>query len=453
MLLPVFTIIGRPNVGKSTLFNRLTHSRKALISAYPGMTRDRQYGEIHWADYKGMIIDTAGLLEEKDGQEKSTNSIQHLMTQHSLEAIREADKIIFLLDAQTGIMPDDQMIADILRKANKPVQIVVNKCDHNHYEAALHDAYALGFKNAPIPISAEHGRNVKACIEALFADINKHQKDCNQNSHAANGIKIAICGRPNVGKSTLTNRMLGENRVIVHDTPGTTRDSIEMFFQRYGQCYSLIDTAGIRKRKKVTDAPEKLSIVKTLQSIENAHVVIYLIDAHFGITEQDLKLLGFIIESGTGILIAINKWDGLNAHKRTEIKYELKSSLTFMPFARVYYISALHGTGVGHLFDGINESYQTATQKLSTAHLTHLLEKAQSSHQPPLIHGRRIKLRYAHSGGHMPQRIIIHGKQVEHIPLSYKRFLANYFQTELNLYGAPINIEFVENKNPYKKNK
>jgi GTP-binding protein len=435
-MLPVVAIVGRPNVGKSTLFNCLTRSRHALISAYPGTTRDRQYGQVHLSDRRFIIIDTGGLTEETDDMGK-------LMTKQAALAIEEAEKIIFVVDARAGITPEDKLIADNLRRTGKPVFLVVNKAEGMTPEVALADAFELGFPN-PLPISASHHTGLTTLVETLFPKLSVIPE--NEETSA---IKLAIVGRANVGKSTLTNRMLGEERVIVHDSPGTTRDSIFIPLERYDHHYILIDTAGVRRRKKVSDLPEKFSIAKTLQSIEEANVILYVIDARIGASEQDLKILGFILECGKGLVIAVNKWDGMTPEAHQAARTSLDRHLNFVPFARIHFISALHGSGVGNLFDSVNEAYASATKKLSTSLLTRLLEQAQATHSPPLVHGRRVKLRYAHAGGHNPPRIIIHGNQVQALPDSYKRFLAHFFQEKLKLHGTPVHVEFRTNENPF----
>lgn len=440
-MLPVVAIIGRPNVGKSTLFNRLTHTRNALISSFPGMTRDRQYGEVNLEQRHFIVIDTGGIVEGKD-------EIQQLISQQTEQAIQEADKVLFVIDAQESILPDDQRIMDLLRKTNKKIYVAVNKSENLNPETAIADAFALGIAD-PIAISAEHGQGISKLLHSLFPEATSRALELEED--ATRPIKLAIVGRPNVGKSTLTNRMLGEERVLVHDMPGTTRDSVYVPLERHDQKYILIDTAGVRKRKKVSETPEKFSVVKTLQSVEDANVVLYVIDANLGVSDQDLKLLGFILDCGRGLVIAINKWDGLTQEARTHAKNTIDRSLEFVSFARIHFISALHGSGVGNLFMAINEAYQSATRKLSTPQLNRILEKALVTHQPPLVHGRRIKLRYAHAGGHNPQRIIIHGNQVDDLPQSYKKFLANYFQEQLKLYGTPVYIELLASKNPFDK--
>ena len=438
-MLPVVAIVGRPNVGKSTLFNRLTRTRDALISAFPGTTRDRQYGEVNLHSRRFIIIDTGGITEE-------TDDVGKLITKQALQAIEDADKVLFLVDAKTGITPEDKMIADTLRRSGKPIFLAVNKTEGLDPTVSTADAYELGMRS-PIPIAAVHGAGIHELLETLFPEAPSDETEAEQETNPS--IKLAIVGRPNVGKSTLTNRMLGEERVIVHDSPGTTRDSIFVPLERFETHYTLIDTAGIRKRKKVSEVPEKFSIVKTLQAIENANVVLYVIDARIGVSEQDLKLLGFVLECGKGLVIAVNKWDGMTEEARDRAKATIDRHLDFVRFARVHYISALHGSGVGNLFDSVNEAYASATQKLSTPVLTRLLQQALVTHSPPLVHGRRVKLRYAHAGGNNPPRIIIHGNQVNALPDSYKRFLANFFQTKLKLYGTPVHIELKSSDNPF----
>lgn len=441
-MLPVVAIVGRPNVGKSTLFNRLTRTRDALISAFPGTTRDRQYGEVNLNERRFIIIDTGGIIEEPD-------DVGKLITQQALQAIEDADKVLFIVDGQAGITPEDKMIADTLRRSGKPLFLVVNKTEGLDPHLSIADAYELGIPS-PLPIAAVHGSGVANLIEQLFPDIPEPEAT---EDEAFRSIKLAIVGRPNVGKSTLTNRMLGEERVIVHDSPGTTRDSIFIPLERFGQHYTLIDTAGVRKRKKVSEVPEKFSIVKTLQAIESSNVVLYVIDARIGVSEQDLKLIGFVLECGKALVIAVNKWDGMTEEARDHARATIDRHLVFVRFARVHYISALHGSGVGKLFDSVNEAYASALKKLPTPLLTRLLEQAQVTHSPPLVHGRRVKLRYAHTGGHNPPRVIIHGNQVNALPESYRKFLANFFQTKLELYGTPVLIEFKSSENPFARKK
>ena len=439
-MLPVVAIVGRPNVGKSTLFNRLTRTRDALISAFPGTTRDRQFGDVNIHGRHFIIVDTGGITDE-------TDAVGELITKQALQAIHDADKVLFIVDGRGGITPEDKLIAKTLRKTGKPLYLAVNKTEGLDPTNSIADAFELGLAR-PIPIAAVHGSGTEALIEELFPEKNIEPEP---EDEKISGIKLAIVGRPNVGKSTLTNRMLGEDRVIVHDSPGTTRDSIFIPLERFGVKYTLIDTAGVRKRKSISELPEKFSVVKTLQAIETTHVVLYIIDGRVGVTEQDLKLLGFVLECGKALVIAINKWDGMSESERDHARITIDRHLDFVKFAKVHFISALHGSGVGNMFESINEAYASAIKKLPTPLLTRLLQKAQVTHSPPLVSGRRIKLRYAHSGGNNPPTIIIHGNQVQALPESYRKFLASFFQKHLKLQGTPVRIEFISNENPYAK--
>lgn len=441
-MLPVVAIVGRPNVGKSTLFNRLTRTRDALISDVPGTTRDRQFGEVNVEGRRFILVDTGGITSEKE-------EVDHLITKQALQAIQDADRVVFVVDGKSGITPDDKKIADSLRRTGKNIILAVNKTESMDPNIGVADAFELGM-GQPCAISSAHGTGVMRLVERLFPQANETDIIDAANNHA--GIKLAIVGRPNVGKSTLTNRMLGEERVIVHDSPGTTRDSIYVPLERFDKHYTLIDTAGVRKRSKVreSEVPEKFSVVKTLQSIENANVVLYVIDARIAVSEQDLKLIGFILECGKGLVIAINKWDGMTEEAREHAKNTIDRQLDFVKFARIHFISALHGSGVGNLFGSIDEAYESATRKLSTPEITRLLQKAIEQHQPPLVKGRRVKMRYAHPGGHNPPVIVIHGNQLQALPDSYKRYLANFFQERLKLFGTPVKIEFKTSDNPFR---
>lgn len=440
-MLPVIAIVGRPNVGKSTLFNSLTKSRDALVADVPGLTRDRQYGTGRFEQRSFIVIDTGGLEEQAAG-------IETLMAKQALLAVEEADRVIFMTDGQAGLTAHDQKIAEHLRKLGKPIFLVVNKIDGVDPDIALADFHSIGL-GQPHAIAAAHGRGIQALLKAILADLPEILPPEGVDA----GIKIAIVGRPNVGKSTLVNRMLGEERVLVFDMPGTTRDSLYIPLDRRGKRYTVIDTAGVRRRARVTEAIEKFSIVKTLKAIEEAHVVILVVDARTGIVEQDTGLLGFIIDAGRALVIAVNKWDGLEPEQKEQVKESLHRRLAFVDFAKPHFISALHGTGVGDLFKFVDKAYASAGKEMPTPVVTRILEEAVARHQPPLVHGRRVKPRYAHAGGHYPPVIVVHGNQVDALPNAYRRYLAAYYRKALKLEGTPIRIEFKEGENPYKDRK
>ena len=471
---PVVALVGRPNVGKSTLFNRLTRSRDALVADFPGLTRDRKYGQAVVDDMNFIVVDTGGI----DGSEEG---IEVKMAEQSLQAIDESDVVLFMVDARAGVTSADIGIANHLRRQKKKVFLVANKTDGLDGDVHCADFYSLALGEV-YQIAASHGRGVTSLLEKALApffeeltgksaeeeaadevaaywaafegtDVTEEDESdeelTGEDRYADLPIKFAIIGRPNVGKSTLTNRMLGEDRVIVYDLPGTTRDSIYIPLERDDQHYIVIDTAGVRKKKKIYETVEKFSVVKTLQAIEDANVVLLLIDAREGVSDQDLSLLGFTLHSGRSIVIAVNKWDGLDQDTKEKIKEDLERRLGFVDFARVHFISALHGSGVGNLFDSIQEAYRSATKRISTSMLTRIMNMAAEDHQPPLVRGRRVKLKYAHAGGYNPPRIIIHGNQVKDLPESYKRYLINYYRKSLKIMGTPIHIEFQEGDNPF----
>ena len=459
-MLPVVALVGRPNVGKSTLFNRLTNTRDALVADFPGLTRDRKYGQAKFEQRQFIVVDTGGITGDEEG-------IDAEMAQQSLLAIEEADIVMFLVDARAGLVPADQAIADHLRRMNKQVFVVANKVDGIDGDSESADFYALGLGNIK-QIAAAHGRGVSQLLqdalmplEADFPDMRVVEETQDEELDAEaqlerlqnQPIKLAIVGKPNVGKSTLTNRILGEERVVVYDLPGTTRDSVYIPMERDDREYVLIDTAGVRKRKKINQAIEKFSIVKTLQAIEESNVVLLVIDAREGISDQDLSLLGFVLNSGRSLVIAVNKWDGLDSSIKEDLKRELDRRLGFIDFARLHFISALHGTGVGNLFESVQEAYVSATKRINTSMLTQIMEMAQDDHQPPLVRGRRVKMKYAHAGGYNPPVIVIHGNQVDDLPTSYKRYLMNYFRKALQVMGTPIRIEFREGHNPFEGKK
>jgi GTP-binding protein len=441
-MIPVVAIVGRPNVGKSTLFNCFTSSRAALVSDFPGMTRDRQYGEADIEDHRFIVIDTGGITDEKD-------DINKLTVEQSLQAVTEADKVLFLVDGRAGITAADLEIAEKLRSFKKTIYLVVNKTEGLDDDLATAEFYKFGF-GKPIPIAASHKSGIADLVLTLFANDAAPVEELDEQHP---GIKLAIIGRPNVGKSTLTNRILGEERVIVCDLPGTTRDSIFIPVTRNDKQYTIIDTAGVRQRGKVIETTEKFSVVKTLQAIDSANVVLFIMDAREGVTDQDLKLLGFILNSGRAIVIALNKWDGMTVSDREDAKKTIDRRLDFIPFAKVHYISALHGTGVGNLFASVDEAYASAMKKFTTSQLTKVLIAAVNTHTPPMVQGRRIKLRYAHAGGHNPPIFVIHGNQVDRLPESYKHYLANTFQHRLKLVGTPVKIELKNSVNPFREKK
>lgn len=443
-MIPVIALVGRPNVGKSTLFNRITKTQDALVADFPGLTRDRQYGEAFYENKPFIVVDTGGIGVDDI-------AVDNLMSKQSAIALEEADVVLFIVDGRTGLTGIDQNVANNLRKLGKKIHLVVNKTEGLDDDIACSDFQSLGITEVH-SISASHGSGISSLLESILAPFAPQAEELSQDN---NVIKIAFAGRPNVGKSTLINRILGEERVVVYDMPGTTRDSISIPFERDDQHYILIDTAGVRRKSRVGEKIEKFSVIKTLQAIKESNVCLQLLDANEGITDQDMNLLGFIIESGKALVIAINKWDGLDEEHKERVKEELSRRLHFANFAKIRFISALHGSGVGGLFKDINEAYASATQSFSTPRLTRLLQDISTKHTPPCVNGRRIKLRYAHIGGHNPPIIIIHGNQLNSLPDSYKRYLNNEFIKYLGLVGTPLKIEFKGGDNPYaeKKNK
>ncbi|RLK51149.1 GTP-binding protein [Alkalispirillum mobile] len=447
---PVIALVGRPNVGKSTLFNQLTRSRDALVADHPGLTRDRQYGVGKVGERPYIVVDTGGLGDDPEGVEAG-------MRAQALAAIEEADAILFMVDGRTGATAADEELAAHLRRQGKPVWLVVNKTDGVDHRLATADFHALGL-GEPLPIAAAHGRGVAGLMDRVLDELPEDFTSAHdelQVEEAEGATRIAIVGRPNVGKSTLVNRLLGEERVLVYDMPGTTRDSVFIPFERDDRPYTLIDTAGMRRRARVRETVEKFSVIQTLKAIEAAHVVILVIDAREGITDQDTHLIGHVLKSGRALVLAVNKWDGLNADKRQAVKTGLDRKLAFLNFARRHFISALHGSGVGLLFGAVDKALEAARRDLPTPILNEILSDAVAAHAPPLAQGRRIKLRYVHQGGKNPPVIVIHGNQVQKLPGAYKRYLENAFRDELDLYGTPVRLEFRSGENPYegRKNK
>lgn len=440
---PVIALVGRPNVGKSTLFNQLTRTRDALVADFPGLTRDRKYGDASFEGKSYIVIDTGGIGEGEQG-------VEEYMAEQSRQAIREAEIIFFLVDARAGLTGADQMISEELRPQEKRVVLVVNKIDGVDEDGALADFYALGFRETHA-IAASHGRGLHGLMADVLAEYPEDEDE--EAQFADSGIRIAVVGRPNVGKSTLVNRLLGEERVVVYDMPGTTRDSIYIPYERRGKKYTLIDTAGVRRRGRVGEGVEKFSVIKTLQAMRDAHVVIMVLDARESIVDQDLHLLGFAIESGRSLVLAINKWDGMSDYDKKQVKDDIERRLDFVDYVKIHFISAKHGTAVGDLYPSIEQAYTSATRRISASEATRILEDAVATHQPPLVKGRRIKLRYAHMGGINPPTFIIHGNQTEHLPNAYKRFLERIYRKVLKLSGTPLRLEFRTGENPYKDRK
>jgi len=436
-MLPVVAIVGRPNVGKSTLFNALTRTRDAIVADVPGVTRDRQYGFARIGAVPCVLIDTGGLIEQPSGLDAQ-------MRVQTEKAVAESDHIIFLADARAGLTPQDRFVADALRRSGKPVTLAVNKAEGLDPDIVAADFYQLGF-GEPHAIAASHGQGCLDLIDLVLEGVEPGKAPADDIS----AIRVAVIGRPNVGKSTLVNRLIGEERVIASELPGTTRDSILVPFQRDGRDFILVDTAGVRRRAKVEDPVERASVARTLQAIAEAHIVVMTLDAHDLIGEQDASVLGQALDRGRVIIIAVNKWDGIATDQRDEIRRQLSLKLDFVPFAPIHFISARHGTGVGEMARDLIKGFDAAMREMPTPQLTRVMEKALEAHQPPLVRGRRIKLRYAHQGGRNPPRIIIHGGQTNAVPESYRRYLANVFREAFELYATPVAIEFRTDANPY----
>jgi GTP-binding protein len=436
-MLPVIALVGRPNVGKSTLFNVLTGTRDAIVSDLPGVTRDRQYGFGRGGPVPYVVVDTGGLIENPTG-------IEAHMRMQTERAVAEADRLVLITDARSGLTPQDQLITRELRRTGKPIVLAVNKVDGLDAQAATAEFHALGV-GEPHAIAASHGQGCRELMESVLAGIDTHEEP----EHAAGAIRIAIIGRPNVGKSTLVNRLLGEERVIASEEPGTTRDRILVPFQRDGRDFVLIDTAGLRRRSRIENAVERVSVAKTLQAIEEAHVVVLVLDAHDAVTEQDASVLGLALARGRALIVAVNKWDGIATEQRQEIQRQLTLKLDFAPFVPLCFISARHGTGVGELVQDTQRAYEAALREMPTPALTRTLEAAVAAQPPPLVRGRRIKLRYAHQGGRNPPRIVVHGNQTAALPDAYSRYLGNVFRKAFDLYATPVLIELRTDPNPY----
>jgi GTPase len=443
-MLPVIALVGRPNVGKSTLFNSLTRTRNALVADLPGLTRDRQYGIGQRGPSPYVVVDTGGLTGE------SEEGLTGLVARQAWRAIQEADAVLLLVDGRAGLTATDEELASQLRRSGKPVHLVINKGEHRDPDLLSSDFHALGLEHLHV-IAAVHNQGVETLMEEVLAALPAMEEEGEGTvPEGSDGIiKLAVVGRPNVGKSTLVNRLLGEERMLACDLPGTTRDSVAVPFERDGRRYLLIDTAGVRRRARVSEVVEKFSVIKALQAIEQAHVAVLVLDARQGISDQDASLLGLILERGRALTLAVNKWDRLDLDIRAQVKSDLDRRLGFIDFARIHFISALHGTGVGELLGSVREAHAAATRKLATPELTRILEDALAAHQPPLVHGHSIKLRYAHQGGQNPPLVIIHGNRIDHVPESYRRYLSNTYRKRLNLWGTPVQVEFRGGENPY----
>lgn len=436
---PTIVLVGRPNVGKSTLFNRLTRTRDALVADQPGLTRDRHYGIGRLGDRDYLVVDTAGFDPvAKDG-------IMHEMARQAEQAIAEADVLLFLVDGRSGRTPHDEQIAVRLRRSGRPVHLVVNKAEGLDRALVSSDFHALGFGD-PLPVSAAHGDGIKQLIDLVLAPF---PLDSGRESSEDDGPKVAIVGRPNVGKSTLVNTLLGEERVIAFDMPGTTRDAISIPFERGGKQYTLIDTAGLRRRGKVFEAVEKFSVIKTLQAIQEANVAVLVLDAAQDISDQDAHIAGFVLEAGRALVVAINKWDAVDDYQRDRLKEEIARRLGFLSFARFHQISALKAEGVAGLLKSVDAAYAAAISNLSTPQLTRTMQAAVAKQAPPRHGTARPKLRYAHQGGMNPPIIVIHGNSLENLPTSYVRYLERTFMEAFKLQGTPLRIQFRTAHNPY----
>ncbi len=435
---PTLALVGRPNVGKSTLFNRLTRTRDALVADMPGLTRDRHYGHGRMGDRPYLVVDTGGF------EPRAKDGILKEMAQQAEAAIAESDMLLFIVDGRAGLTPQDVAIGERLRKSGRPLLLVVNKAEGMKAGLISAEFHELGLGD-PLVISAAHGDGVRDLIDQALSAFPLEEEE-EDDTH---GPKVAIVGRPNVGKSTLINAMLGEDRVIAFDMPGTTRDAIEVPFERNGRAYTLIDTAGLRRRGKVFEAVEKFSVIKTLQAVEACNVVVLMLDASQDISDQDAHIAGFIIESGRALVIAVNKWDAIDSYRRDQIKGDINRKLNFLGFARLHFISALNGEGIGAVLTSVDKAYAAAMIKLPTPKLTRALENALEKQAPPRHGLFRPKMRYAHQGGSNPPIIVIHGNALDNIPDSYTRFLERSFMETFKLKGTPLRIQYKTSKNPF----
>lgn len=441
---PVIALVGRPNVGKSTLFNRLTKSRDAIVADFAGLTRDRHYGDGRLGDREYIVVDTGGF--EPD----SSTGIVKEMAKQTRQAVAEADTVIFVLDVRNGLSGQDQDIARYLRQCNKRVLIAVNKAEGMQDSPLLAEFHELGM-GEPHPISAAHGQGIRSLLEAALEGFETEEDDPldAEEGDKPQVIRLAVAGRPNVGKSTLINTWLGEERLVAFDMPGTTRDAISVDFERNGQKFKLIDTAGLRRKGKVFEAIEKFSVVKTLQAIADANVVLLLLDATQGVTDQDAHIAGYILESGRAVVVAVNKWDAVDSYQREVLERQIQTRLAFLRFAPILHISALKRQGLGPLWKALADAYSSAYRKMTTPVLTRLIHEAVEHQQPKRAGTFRPKLRYAHQGGMNPPIVVIHGNSLEHVSEVYKRYLEGRIRDHYKLIGTPMRIEMRSSKNPF----
>jgi GTP-binding protein len=439
---PVMALVGRPNVGKSTLFNRLTKSRDAIVADYAGLTRDRHYGNAHHGRYEFIVIDTGGF------EPTAESGIYKEMAKQTKQAVAEADIVVFVVDARAGVSTQDHDIANYLRKLGKPTLLAANKAEGMLEGVQLAEFYELGLGEVHA-VSASHGQGIRSMVDAAFEPLNLAEDEDSAEEQQSGITKLAVAGRPNVGKSTLINAWLGEERLVAFDLPGTTRDAISVPFERNGQKFELIDTAGLRRKGKVFEAIEKFSVVKTLQAIESANVVLLLLDATQGVTDQDAHIAGYILESGRAVVLAVNKWDAIDDYNRELVRRQIEQRLPFLKFAELHFISAMKRQGLGPLWASIAQAHKAAMTKMSTPVLTRLLQDAVQFQSPKRAGMFRPKLRYAHQGGMNPPVIVVHGNSLEHVTDAYKRFLEGRFRKEFNLVGTPLRIEMRTSKNPY----
>ncbi len=437
--LPVVALVGRPNVGKSTLFNALTRTRDAIVADRPGVTRDRHHGVCRTFGRPFLLVDTGGLSEFEE-------ELPRLAARQAEAAIEEADVVVFVLDARDGLTSYDEQIAVSLRRSGKRVLLAVNKTDGLDEDVAAAEFAELGM-GEPLAVAAAHNRGIALLGEAILALLPESPPA--PAAEEADRLRIAIIGRPNVDKSPLVNRLLGEERVVASSEAGTTRDAIRVPFERDGRRYLLIDTAGIRRRSRVTDAVEKFSVIKTLQAMEQAQLVLVMLDAHEGVTDQDATVLGHALDAGRALVIVVNKWDGMRPDERERVQEQLERRLAFVPWAEVVFVSALHGSGLGELMASVQRAHASATYEFNTHDLTDVLNLAFGSAQPPVVQGRTAKFRYAHQGGRTPPRIVLHGNRLDTLPDSYKRYLENFLRRHYRLVGTPIRLEFRGGDNPY----